>query len=130
MGAAAAGRESAQTEKTAKIRALAFAQRAAADAAGNLPQRNGAGGMKPARFEAEAAKMREKYQMIPENEKTALDYEEAFRAGYNAGVGGLVGSRDQCPLHHPPLRKRWRDGFDLGAGKGLRIALPKMAGRR
>lgn len=72
--------------------------------------------------------MKTKYE-LPPAEQVALAKEEAFRIGYTAGASGLVGSRDECPLHDPILRKRWREGFDLGAGKGLKIALPKMAGR-
>ena len=85
--------------------------------------------MKRVRFEVEAAKMKQKYTMPPA-EKAAIEKEEAFRLGYSAGSSGLIGSRDDCPLHEPILRRRWREGFDLGHGKGLKITLPKLAAAR
>ncbi len=84
--------------------------------------------MKRERFEREAAKMKQKYEMPPA-EKSAIAKEEAFRLGYTAGAAGIIRTRDDCPLQDPILRRRWREGFDLGHGKGLKIALPSMARR-
>jgi ribosome modulation factor len=76
--------------------------------------------MKRERFEAEAAKMRAR-NSLPPAQKSALEKEEAFRIGYVAGTE----NREACPLRDPILRRRWKDGFGLGAGKGLKITLPK-----
>lgn len=78
------------------------------------------------RFKERAAAMKEKYSM-PERRKQALDAEQAYRLGYNDQTSGKVGSRDLCPFVDPFVRKHWKRGFDMGA-KGLKIALPKMAG--
>jgi len=64
---------------------------------------------------------------IPSTTKAAIEKEEAFRLGYTAGTSGAVKDADDCPLRDPILRRRWREGYNLGANKGLKIALPKMA---
>jgi ribosome modulation factor len=83
--------------------------------------------MKRARFEQEAARMKEKYS-LPPAQKIALENEEAWRAGYTASAMGRVESRDEAPFADPRLRKQWRAGYDIGR-KGLVVPLPPIGAK-